>query len=190
MDLPERAFVFLRHGQTEYNREGRFQGQIDVPLNDTGHAQARSVVHALREIPISRIVASPARRVLQTVRPYEEANDLPVHVEDGLMERSVGQFEGQLIESIMDLNQLGPDDSWLSVLPTDAESVQAFVPRVCSAVRLWTEKHPDDLLLIASHGLVFHALAEMLTGDRSFSQNAEAHFFRPENDGWSVSALS
>jgi broad specificity phosphatase PhoE len=190
MHLPEREFFFLRHGETEYNREGRFQGHIDVPLNSAGFAQAESAVDVLSERKISRVVSSPARRVLQTVQPFMQADEIPLHIEDDLMEFFVGGFEGQLVADVRQAHGLDRGKSWLTVLPDDAECWREFVSRVCSAVGPWTTRHSDETLLIASHGLVFRALAEVLTGTQLSIRNAEAHYFRPVGEGWAVSRVS
>ena len=190
MRLPEREFMFLRHGQTEYNREGRFQGHLDVPLNDRGLSQAASAADLLVERKISRIVASPARRVQETIAPLVEASELPLHIEDDLMEFFVGSFEGRLLADIRQDLGLGDDASLWSVMPADAECWRVFVSRAVSAVARWTERHAGETILIASHGLVFRALAESLVGKKLYSRNAEPYYFRPVDDEWVVSAVS
>lgn len=189
MNLPAHEFIFLRHGETEYNREGRFQGRIDVPLTDAGVAQAESAADVLVNRHISRVVSSPARRVLQTVQPFLQADDIPLHIEDDLMEFFVGGFEGKKVADIRQEHGLDQGESWLSVLPDDAERWPEFVSRVCSAVARWTEQHAGETILVASHGLVFHALAEELTGKKLFSRNAEPHRFVPVGDAWAVSSV-
>jgi broad specificity phosphatase PhoE len=59
-----------------------------------------------------------------------------------------------------------------------------------SAVARWTERHAGETILIASHGLVFRALAESLVGKKLYSRNAEPYYFRPVDDEWVVSAVS
>jgi broad specificity phosphatase PhoE len=190
MNLPKRAFFFLRHGETVYNREGRFQGRINVPLNSAGVAQAESAASVLAGRHFSRIVSSPAQRVLQTVQPLTQTDAVPLHIEDHLMEFFVGSFEGKLIAEIREEHSLGGSDSWLSILPADAERWHEFESRVCSAVARWTDRHANETLLIASHGLVFHALALALTGKKVYSRNAEPHLFEPVGDGWTIAPIS
>ncbi len=190
LDLPKHEFFFLRHGETDYNRSGRFQGQIDVPLNSAGHAQANAAVSTLLEHRITRVVSSPAQRVLQTINPLLAANDIPLHVDDGLLEMSVGSFEGRDIASVRQEHGLGPQDSWLDVLPEDAEIWREFVNRVGSAVSRLIHKYSGETVLVASHGLVFHALASSLTGQNIYSQNAEPHVFKPVRDRWTVAPLA
>lgn len=190
MKLPPREFIFLRHGETDYNRERRFQGRIDVALNATGRNQAARAAAILAGENISRVVASPARRVLQTVEPLLQVREMPLHVDDDLMEFFVGGFEGRLIAEIHDEHGLGDEGSWMSVLPNDAGSWEEFVSTVMAAVARWTGQHPGETVLIASHGLVFQALSESLLGERLTSRNAEPYRFRPLQSGWAASPLS
>lgn len=88
--------IFLvRHGETDWNREGRFQGQMDIRLNDTGLGQALSVAEALKDVPLDRIVASPLSRTRETARPLAELTGLPVEMNGGLVEISHGLWEGR-----------------------------------------------------------------------------------------------
>ena len=189
MKLPNKHFFFLRHGETAYNREGRFQGKIDVPLNSNGLSQANTVVDVLENCEFSRIISSPALRVRQTYAPFIDGNSIPVHIEDGLLEMSVGSFEGRLFTDVWRENGLENGESWLSVLPEDAELWHKFEERVCSAVVDWTDKFHSETLLIASHGLVFLALAKRMSGQIIHSGNAQIHFFRPTEESWSVTPV-
>ena len=189
MTLPEHEFVFLRHGETEFNRERRLQGHIDVPLNETGLAQAAAASELLQQHRISRVVASPALRVQQTIKPFLQIAGTPLHIEENLMEYFVGSFEGRLAEEIHAEYDLDEGAWWWSVLPEDAEHWPSFVHRVVTSVAEWTQQHAGETLLIASHGLVFRALAETLTGQEVYSQNAQPQHFRKVNGDWHVSPL-
>ncbi len=88
--------IFLvRHGETDWNREGRFQGQMDIPMNRTGLGQARAVAETLKDVSLDRIVASPLARTRETARPLEELTGLPVEMNGGLVEISHGLWEGR-----------------------------------------------------------------------------------------------
>ena len=158
------------------NLERRFQGSIDVPLNDAGMAQAKEAARVLSAYKISRIISSPASRVLQTAS-FIASIETTVHVEKDLMELHVGSFEGRCIETIRKEHGLGEHESFLSILPEDADKWHEFVPRVCAAVQRWTDRHASDTLLIAAHGLVFSALAITLTGKRQLSGKAVPYHF-------------
>ena len=88
--------VFLvRHGETDWNREGRFQGQMDIPLNGTGVVQALSVAEALKDVSLDRIVASPLSRARETARPLAELKGLRAELSEGLIEIGHGLWEGR-----------------------------------------------------------------------------------------------
>jgi len=88
--------IFLvRHGETDWNREGRFQGQMDIPLNGTGLVQARSVAEALKDVSLDRIVASPLSRARETARPLAELKGLRAELSEGLIEIGHGLWEGR-----------------------------------------------------------------------------------------------
>jgi probable phosphoglycerate mutase len=186
---PTRGFYFVRHGETAFNRQGRFQGRIDVPLNEAGIKQARAAARTLSGHRFSRIVSSPAQRVLQTASFIAEASNVPVHVDDNLMEFYVGSFEGQYIAEIRTAYGLDERDSLLSILPADAEKWQDFVPRVCAAVKRWTDQYAEEPVLFAAHGLVFRALCEALTGRHASSLNADPCHFRLISNGWDVANI-
>lgn len=60
--------LLARHGETRWNAEGRYQGQMDIPLSDVGEAQARQLGERLRDVPITRAVASPLARAARTAQ--------------------------------------------------------------------------------------------------------------------------
>ena len=131
-------------------------------------------------------MSSPANRVLKTASFTAEATGAPMHVDTDLMEFNVGSFEGRGILETKAAHGLGEDDSFMSILPQDADKWHEFVPRICAAVKRWTDRHPDETLLVAAHGLVFRALTVSLIGERLASQNAEPYHFQPQGDGWIV----
>jgi broad specificity phosphatase PhoE len=183
---PRRTFYFLRHGETEFNHAGRFQGRIDVPLNDRGLQQAEEAAERLTAFGISRIVASPAQRALQTAGAVAELSAASIDVDDDLMEFQVGSFEGKSHEAIRQEHGLGKSDSLFDVLPDDADVWHEFVPRVVSSVRRWTEKYESHTVLIAAHGLVFRSLAQALAGKKVISCNAEPFRFALEEKRFRV----
>jgi len=184
--MADRTFLFLRHGQTELNLQKRFQGSIDVPLNENGIEQARAAARRLAQLKPSQIVSSPANRVLKTASFVVELTGVPMHIDTDLMELDVGSFEGQDIVALKQAHGLGEHEPFLDILPDDAEKWETFAPRVCKAVTRWVERHPDELTLIVSHGLVFRALTTHLAGEQLSSQNAVPHIFERTSSGWHI----
>ncbi len=188
--IPKRPFLFLRHGETEYNREGRYQGRVDVPLNDNGVAQATAAAQILATHDFDRIISSPANRVLKTAAVVAEVTGKPMFIDGDLMELFVGNLEGRLIHEIKQERNVGPETSLIELLPEDAEQWAEFCPRVTTAVARWLDRHPDETLLFASHGLVFRALTEHLIGERQVTGNAVPHRFGLADDDWHAAELT
>lgn len=87
--------ILVRHGQTEWNRLGIFQGRSDIPLNAQGKAEARALADSLRHEPIAAIYSSPLTRARQTARIIQRFHPRVSLVEDGgLVEMDLGDFEG------------------------------------------------------------------------------------------------
>ena len=88
------TFVFMRHGETDWNVGRRLQGQSDIPLNATGCAQAAVAAKALASLSVCRIVTSPSIRALKTAAVIAEELALPISVDGRLRERHFGPLEG------------------------------------------------------------------------------------------------
>ncbi len=86
--------LLWRHGQTDYNAEGRLQGQVDIPLNELGRAQARAAAEVLAALEPAAIVSSDLSRALDTGRVLGELTGLEVETDARLRERSFGIWEG------------------------------------------------------------------------------------------------
>ncbi|MXX19864.1 MAG: histidine phosphatase family protein [Dehalococcoidia bacterium] len=105
------TLLLVRHGESEGNVEGLIQGQLDKPLTDLGHTQARAVAERLRsDGGVDRIVSSPLARALQTAEAIGAALDLPVTTDDRLMEYDFGELSGLTAREVAERY---PGWSWL-----------------------------------------------------------------------------
>ena len=86
--------ILVRHGETKWNREGRFQGQSQVELNDRGIEQARHVAGALVSWKPTALFSSPLPRTLMTAAKISKNVGLPVEPREGLKEVNLGELEG------------------------------------------------------------------------------------------------
>jgi len=87
--------VLWRHGQTDWNIQNRFQGHSDIPLNETGFAQARMAAPLLMGLRPEKIVSSDLIRTQQTASALAEISKLPIHTDAGLRETNGGKWEGR-----------------------------------------------------------------------------------------------
>jgi len=92
--------LIVRHGETTWNREGRYQGRTDVPLSDEGESQARALGKRLAGLPIAIALASPLARTRRTAEAILGDRKVVLEPEAALIEISHGQWEGQLASDI------------------------------------------------------------------------------------------
>lgn len=85
---------FVRHGQTEWNRRKKLQGQADLPLNEQGRADAKRAAGILKEIPFDVIYCSPLIRAVETADIIGSCQAVDVIVHEKLMEIAYGKYEG------------------------------------------------------------------------------------------------
>lgn len=93
-------FILVRHGETASNKEGRFRGRLDVPLNENGIKQAEALADALKKIPMNAIYSSPLSRALDTAKIIGQGRGVPLIVDERITNISLGTWEGQLKSDI------------------------------------------------------------------------------------------
>jgi probable phosphoglycerate mutase len=154
--------LFIRHGETDWNRQQRFQGQIDVPLNDTGHAQAERLGQRLASTPFDVLISSDLTRAQETAAPLARAWGLQPQLLPGLREQHFGEWEGLDVPTIKARHSaLWPQ--WLAhdgdfCLPGGGESLRRFHARVLTAVQQAVAQHPGRRLALVTHGGVLDML--------------------------------
>jgi probable phosphoglycerate mutase len=94
----ELTLHLVRHGETAWNAEGRMQGSVDVPLNDTGRGQAQAAASALAHRPIGAVISSDLSRARETAEAIAGPQGLEVITDPALRERAFGVVEGRLYE--------------------------------------------------------------------------------------------
>lgn len=156
-------FIFIRHGETDWNRQQRFQGQIDVPLNAAGHAQAqRLAAHLGRSARTDALFTSDLTRAQQTAAPLAAAWGATPLQHAGLREQAFGVLEGLDAPTIREQHaELW--SGWLEhhadyALPGGGESLRDFHRRVVAAVRELAEAHAGRSLTVVTHGGVLDML--------------------------------
>jgi broad specificity phosphatase PhoE len=187
---PSRSFYGLRHGATDWNREGRFQGRTDNPLNTDGLGQARTAADALRGIGIGRIVSSPLVRALKTAEIIGAAVAVPVEVDHGIIEFDFGSFEGLPVRDMMARHGVKSAEGLVSILPGDGEHWSAMTERSLRCVSSWLDRHPGDDLLFVCHDAVMQAMAKWLCGN--YFQNRHGTPFRYVHEGgqWRIEQVA
>ena len=179
-NIPLVPFFFLRHGETDWNRQGLLQGSRDIPLNDTGLAQAHAAAAALRHVEIATIVASPLARARRTAEIVAASRGLEIAFEPTLAETHWGAREGTPENGLLPKWYAGET-------PTGAEPFAEFCVRIANAVA-HALAHQAPVLIVA-HGGSFAALRETLGLPRAATL-ANAVPVQLVPGPWRVAALS
>ncbi len=152
---PARRIVLWRHGRTSWNAERRFQGQTDVPLDDTGHAQAARAAAALARLAPHRIASSDLIRARATAAALAALTGLDVHEDAGLRETFAGEWQGLTRIELED--RFGEDlDAWAAgsqLRPGGGETRIEVAARMVEAIeQSLAHVPPGQTLVVATHG--------------------------------------
>jgi broad specificity phosphatase PhoE len=148
--------VLIRHGQTRWNREGRWQGQADPPLNAFGRRQAHRAAQALRGSGLDHLYSSDLRRALETAHIIGANLGLVVIPEPRLREINLGSWQGMLSA---DIETQYPEEfrlwhtSPLTTRPPDGEDLHTLAVRVLEAISEIALRHPRLRVGVVAHEL-------------------------------------
>ncbi len=151
------TLLLVRHGETDWNLDGRWQGWADPPLNDTGRAQAAELAHRLSREPVDAVYSSDLRRALETAEPVAAAHDLRVVADPGLREIDVGAWSGLTRPEI---DARFPDGS-----RPGGETHEQHSARVLAALEQIARAHPGQRVVILAHGGCVRVLQRSVADD-------------------------
>lgn len=164
--VPTTRIIAIRHGQTDWNAEGRLQGQLDIPLNVLGRRQAASLAEALRDEGLAAVISSDLGRAWHTAQALAAPLGLPLRAEPGLRERCFGALQGHTRAQI--------DQQWPALArrwhsrepdfaPQGAESLRDFSARTLACVERLAAAHAGATIALVSHGGVLDCLYRAAT---------------------------
>jgi broad specificity phosphatase PhoE len=153
----------VRHGETEWNRLGLYQGQVDIPLNETGMAQARAAAERLAaaDVTFQGLYASPLLRARQTAEISAVRLGINICFDRRLMEIHQGTFEGKKYIYVMSEFRTLLKNMTLPLVHRRApggESVAEVAVRMAEAAGEIANTHPGGRVLIFAHGLALSTL--------------------------------
>ncbi len=187
----------VRHGETGWNAERRLQGHTDIPLNDTGLAQARATAQLLADHRFDAAYTSDLKRAADTARAICTSGPSPTPRAE-LRERHYGVFQGltyaeaaqQHPETYRHFEARTPDVPF----PGNGESLAAFAERIRNAFEQIADNHPGQTILVVAHGGVLDILYRLASGrslqaPRDFKiPNAALNWLRRSPAGWTIEA--
>jgi uncharacterized phosphatase len=172
--------AFIRHGQTDWNRDGLLQGSSDIPLNDTGREQARDAFMTLRSRPWDAVVSSPLQRARETARIIADGLDIPLGLAyPGLIERDYGALEGTSAAAAI---ERWPDRDY-----PGAETLDSVALRGEAALAAIVTDRPDGAVLVVCHGTIIrYTLARLAGRPVPGIDNGSISLLRHEEGAWHV----
>lgn len=159
------TIVLVRHGETDWNREHRFQGRADVPLNEAGRAQALELAATLAGEEFAAVYSSPLRRALETAEILAAGRDVDVLADEALLEVDVGSWSGLTVDEVA-RRFPGGHARWLESRAgwDDGETIEELGRRVVAGLLALGRRHPGERLLAVTHGGPIRSVAALLRG--------------------------
>ena len=145
------TLLLIRHGETDWNAEGRLQGHTDTPLNDFGRRQARLLAAQLTEDELDAVYSSDLARARETAEIVGERLHLPVVLDADLRERNWGNWEGLSWTERDEVEFVG-------------ESPEEHRGRMLEALERIAERHPGGRVLVVTHGGSMRRVQAAATG--------------------------
>ncbi|HWR24246.1 MAG TPA: histidine phosphatase family protein [Feifaniaceae bacterium] len=160
--------LLMRHGQTEWNHTMRTQGRTDIPLDETGRAQAALAAERLKDARLDAVYASPLLRARQTAEAVAGPHGLPVIEHPLLVERDFGIWEGEefsaLANKYPDALRLWREDP-VACTPENAESLTDVLHRCTAFLEELRARHgEEETVLVVSHSIPLRLMVAHLIG--------------------------
>lgn len=181
--------VLIRHGETDWNVERRYQGTSDRPLNEHGVRQAAALADAMRGQQWDVIIASPLKRAWSTAEPLAEALGISgekLIPDPRLMERAYGVAEGF---TLVEREERYPGEIWEGL-----ETLDELGARALGAIEEYIQRFPNRRLIFVTHGTWINAVLEVLSqGEfghgKSVILNTSRTYLSHSDDGWELGAV-
>lgn len=187
MTNPKTTVLLIRHGETDWNAAGRWQGHSDIPLNETGRQQAQALAQRLARWPIQAIYASDLKRAKETADIIAHPHQITPILDPALRERHSGFFQGLSGDEI----RANYAAQWQMLLEGhELEGVEgntAVQQRIWHAFEKIAAAHPGKMIALVSHGA---ALGLLIARALDFTPAQRPRFTMRHNTGLSIIELN
>lgn len=146
----------VRHGQTDYNINGLFQGRKDIPLNSVGIKQAEETAQKFKNIPVDIILVSPLTRAKETAKYISNVTGIKPVIEQDLIERNFGDMEGKPNREDCNIKMLLDYEKNYNIC--NVEPIQSLFKRVSDCLDKIIDKYMEKNVVLVTHGGVAQAI--------------------------------
>jgi probable phosphoglycerate mutase len=167
-----KRIYLIRHGETDWNLQERFQGHTDIPLNSTGKEQAQRLIRPLQSLGIQAVLTSDLSRAKETGKVLADAYSIPTHIRPGIKEANLGLCEGRKHEDISQFVGRETLAKWRSHYYIDfqasypnGETGEQIVHRTVRTLEEFLENYPYSTIAVASHGGVIRRFLQSIIGE-------------------------
>lgn len=168
---PSLDIYLIRHGETDWNLQGRMQGQTDISLNPNGITQALQLGDALKEIPFSHAYSSDLSRASHTAELILKPRKIPLLTSSALRERSAGALEGEKIKEIdqkirpffLSEKAMNKESYLKTAWHPEIETSHSVFERVKNFLAFAAEESTGQPILVVSHGGVLRSFLDHLS---------------------------
>lgn len=150
----------IRHGQTDWNVEGRIQGSLDIPLNETGVKQAKEVKNKVSSLPYDCIICSPLKRTRKTCE-YINIKNVPIYYDDRIKEHCFGNLEGHYFDEFKNEEFYSKERVEND---KNLETPEVFCKRVYAFMEDMVQTYKDKNVLLVTHGGVAKNIYKFIHG--------------------------
>ncbi len=153
----------VRHGETEWNHEGRAQGRADVPLNEAGVEQSRALADYFRLVDVTTVMSSSSQRALRTAETIAAEHSIAVTAEDDLRELDFGGLDGAPLREMRELFpaffEHWTRDPATAEFPDGGETLEALQERTWLVIESAARSHgPADNVIVVSHAFALYSV--------------------------------
>lgn len=168
--------LLTRHGETDYNRNGILQGQLDIDLNERGIEQAQQLSERLRDDDITAVYSSTLKRSRRTAEIVAGPHDLEVDSLEELNERSYGALDGEPKEKRQQRIE-STGSPWHAWTPENGESLGDVANRSVPIIEQLRKEHMGETVVVVAHGAVNKAILATMVG----ADSGHGHVIRQSN---------
>jgi len=156
------TFIIIRHGYSQFNKEKRFTGQLNIPLDEIGISQAEATAkYVLENFNIDAIYSSDLNRAYNTAKPIADALKLPIITQKNLREINLGYWQGktpvQVQEEFPETYKIHTETPGLTIFD-GGESYMEARKRAAKAISEIAEENDGKTVVVAAHGGIIRSL--------------------------------